>query len=82
MLQLPYMSYQKLQSSVASAEKILILQADNPDADSLGTALALEQILHDLGKQTYLYCGVDMPDYLKYLKGGAGCYLNFRVALI
>lgn len=54
---------------ITSAQRIVIIQADNPDADSLGSALALEQILGSLGKQTYLYCGVDIPDYLKYLEG-------------
>ncbi|MGH7142397.1 MAG: DHH family phosphoesterase [Candidatus Saccharimonadales bacterium] len=48
---------------------ILILQADNPDADSLGSSLALEQILGELGKQVSLYCSADMPIYLRYLNG-------------
>ncbi len=54
---------------IDSANKILIIQADNPDGDSLGSALALEQILGDMGKETYLYCRVDIPSYLKYLSG-------------
>lgn len=54
---------------IAAAHTIVILQADNPDGDSLGSALALEQILGDLGKEPYLYCGVDMPAHLKYLPG-------------
>jgi phosphoesterase RecJ-like protein len=54
---------------VDAAHKIVIIQADNPDGDSLATALALEQIFHELGKEPYLYCGIDMPDYLKYLPG-------------
>jgi len=54
---------------VSSSNIVVIIQADNPDADSLGSALALEEILGDLGKQTYLYCGVDMPEYLKYMSG-------------
>lgn len=54
---------------VQSAQHILILQADNPDGDSLGSALALEQILGDMGKEPYLYCGVDMPAHLRYLPG-------------
>jgi phosphoesterase RecJ-like protein len=52
-----------------SSEKIVIVQADNPDADSLSSALALEQILGDLGKDVFLYCGVDLPSYLHYLPG-------------
>lgn len=54
---------------VADAQKILIVQADNPDGDSLASALALEQILGDLGKDIYLYCGVDIPGYLRYFPG-------------
>jgi phosphoesterase RecJ-like protein len=54
---------------VDKAEKIVIVQADNPDADSLSSAIALEQILFKLGKDPVLYCGVDMPGYLKYIKG-------------
>jgi phosphoesterase RecJ-like protein len=52
-----------------AATIVLIMQADNPDADSLGSALALEQILGDLGKSTELYCGVHIPDYLHHLPG-------------
>jgi phosphoesterase RecJ-like protein len=54
---------------VAAAEHIVVVQADNPDADSIGSALALEHILGDLGKQVSLYCGVDIPTYLRYLGG-------------
>lgn len=54
---------------IADAQKILIIQADNPDADSLASALALEMILHEMGKEPMLYCGIDMPEYLKYLPG-------------
>ena len=59
----------KIKELVDGAQKIVILQADNPDADSLASTLALEQILGEMGKQTYLYCGIDMPAYLKYLSG-------------
>ncbi len=51
------------------AQKIVIIQADNPDGDSLASALALEQILGDMGKEPYLYCGTDIPTYLQYLEG-------------
>src|SRR5487761_1539844 len=59
----------QLSDLILKANKIVIMQADNPDADSLGSALALEQILEDMGKQTYLYCGVTMPTYLRYMNG-------------
>jgi len=60
---------EKIKQLVDEAQKIVVVQADNPDADSLGSALALEHILGDLGKDVYLYCGVDMPTYLRYLSG-------------
>lgn len=59
----------KINELVEGAERILIIQADNPDGDSLGSALALEAIFVSLGKQTVMYCGVDMPGYLRYLQG-------------
>jgi phosphoesterase RecJ-like protein len=62
-------SYKQLDNLIQQSKKIVIIQADNPDGDSLGSALALEQILGDLGKETHLYCRIDIPSYLKYLKG-------------
>ncbi len=59
----------QIAEAVNQADRILIVQADNPDGDSLGSALALEEILSSQGKQTTLYCGIDMPGYLRYLKG-------------
>ncbi len=54
---------------IGDSQKIVIVQADNPDGDSLASALAMEHILGDLGKDPYLYCGVDIPTYLRYLSG-------------
>jgi bifunctional oligoribonuclease and PAP phosphatase NrnA len=64
-----YKEASDIQSILDQAQKIVIIQADNPDADSLGSALALEHILEDMGKNTYLYCAVDTPGYLRYMKG-------------
>lgn len=64
-----YPEADRIRILLAQAEKVLIIQADNPDGDSLGSALALEQILGDLGKQTYLYCGMEIPTYLRHLTG-------------
>ena len=55
---------EKIRAAVEHAERIVVIQADNPDADSLGSALALEHILGDMGKKVALYCGVNIPDYL------------------
>ena len=61
------MSYEALKAAVDAAQRIVIVQADNPDGDSLGSALALEEILGATGKDIALYCAIDMPDYLKYV---------------
>ena len=63
---------------IESAQKILIIQAENPDGDSLGSALALEEILGDLGKDVYLYCDVEMPKYLRYISGWDRVSQNFN----
>lgn len=61
--------YEGLEELIDKSNTILILQADNPDGDSLASALALEQILGDKGKEIILYCGVDIPTYLRHLAG-------------
>ena len=61
--------YNKAKELISSAKKIIIIQAENPDGDSLGSALALEEILGDLGKKVVLYCPVEIPKYMRYIKG-------------
>jgi phosphoesterase RecJ-like protein len=55
--------------ALKDATRVLIMQADNPDGDSLGSALALEQILGDMGKEPLMYCGVTIPSYLTHMTG-------------
>jgi phosphoesterase RecJ-like protein len=64
-----YPEADQIKTILANAQRVVIVQADNPDGDSLGSALALEHILGDLGKEPHLYCGVDIPSYLRYLPG-------------
>lgn len=54
---------------IESAQRIVIIQAENPDGDSLGSSLALEEILGDLGKDVSLYCPVEIPKYMRYIQG-------------
>ncbi len=61
--------YDQAKDIINSAKKIMIIQAENPDGDSLGSALALEEILSDLGKEVYLYCPVEIPKYMRYING-------------
>jgi phosphoesterase RecJ-like protein len=57
------------QTLIESAKNIIVIQAENPDGDSLGSSLALEEILGDLGKNFALYCPVEIPKYLRYMTG-------------
>lgn len=56
--------YNKFSEFLKDKENICIIQAENPDGDSLGSAIALDYILPD--KNVTLYCPVDIPKYLRY----------------
>ena len=59
----------KFDELLSKAKSVLIVQADNPDADSLGSSVALEQLLMLQNKDTLLYSAVPMPSYLRYVTG-------------
>lgn len=61
--------YNDLQAGIAASNHVLIIQPENPDGDSLGSALALEEILGAAGKKVTVYCTIDIPKYLRYLQG-------------
>ena len=69
--------YDKAIESINSASKIIVIQAENPDGDSLGGALALEEILSDIGKEVVLYCPVEIPKYMHYITGWDRVVTNF-----
>lgn len=59
----------KIQEILDAGKNIVIAQADNPDGDSMASALALEELLHNMGKEPYLYCAVDVAKHLRHLPG-------------
>lgn len=61
--------YDQAKQLIETANKIIVIQAENPDGDSLGSALALEEILGDAGKEVVLYCPVEIPKYMRYIQG-------------
>jgi len=61
--------YDAAKKLIESANKITIIQAENPDGDSLGSSLALEEILGDTGKDISMYCPLEIPKYLRYFPG-------------
>ncbi|MBR2753593.1 DHH family phosphoesterase [Candidatus Saccharibacteria bacterium] len=56
--------YDKFNEFLDSKQKICVIQAENPDGDSLGSAISLDYLLKD--KEVSLYCPVDIPKYLHY----------------
>lgn len=56
--------YEIFEEFVADKSRICIIQAENPDGDSLGSAIALDYILKNT--ENSLYCPVDIPKYLRY----------------
>jgi bifunctional oligoribonuclease and PAP phosphatase NrnA len=63
------MKYKEITELIEAANKIVVIQAENPDGDSLSSSLALEEILGGLGKEPMMYCPVDMPKHLRHLAG-------------
>lgn len=61
--------YDEAKRQIDDASKIIIIQAENPDGDSLGSSLALEEILGGAGKDIIMYCPVEIPKYLRYFNG-------------
>lgn len=58
--------YDNFTNFIKNKSKLCIIQAENPDGDSLGSALALEALLRD--KQISQFCPVNIPKYLRYYK--------------
>lgn len=56
--------YKKFSEFLQDKDKICVIQAENPDGDSMGSAVALDYLLAD--KEVTLYCPVDVPKYLRY----------------
>lgn len=63
---------------INDARRVVVLQAENPDGDSLGSATALEEILSDMGKSVQLQCPVQIPSYLHYISGWDRVTLDFN----
>lgn len=61
--------FTEAQQLIEQAKTITIVQAENPDGDSLGSSLALEEVLGDMGKQVRMHCPIELPKYLHYIHG-------------
>ena len=56
--------YDKFSEFLQDKKRLCVIQAENPDGDSLGSAIALDYLLPD--KEISLYCPLNIPRYLHY----------------
>ncbi len=67
------MNYHKQFEAIAkllrAVQSVLIIQADNPDADSLGSSVALSDLCQQLAISSQLYCATTLSNYLQYIDG-------------
>jgi bifunctional oligoribonuclease and PAP phosphatase NrnA len=56
-------------AQIEAAKRVVIIQGENPDGDSIGSSLALDDILSARGAEVSVYCAVDVPKYLRYIPG-------------
>ncbi len=61
--------YQSFSDFLKDKQKICIIQAENPDGDSMGSAIALDYLLKDV--EVSMYCPIDIPKYLHYFEDWA-----------
>ena len=61
--------YSEAKRLIAASNRVVVIQAENPDGDSLASALALEALLEEQGRHVTLYCPVEIPKYLRYIPG-------------
>ena len=67
--------YHKFTEFLQNKKRLCIIQAENPDGDSLGSAIALDYILQQT--ENYLYCPVDIPKYLHYFEDWSRVEVEF-----
>jgi phosphoesterase RecJ-like protein len=61
--------FDTIKPKIDAAQKIVIIQGENPDGDSMASSIALEELLGERGKDVTMYCAIDMPKYLRYIRG-------------
>jgi bifunctional oligoribonuclease and PAP phosphatase NrnA len=54
---------------IKKVEKILVNCHRGPDSDSVGSALAMANVLRSIGKEVLMVCPSDIPSDLKFLRG-------------
>lgn len=67
--------YDKFSEFLKDKQRICIIQAENPDGDSLGSAIALDYIMTNT--ENTMYCPVDIPRYLHYFPDWSRVEIEF-----
>ena len=67
--------YEKFLEFLKDKKSICVIQAENPDGDSLGSAIALDYLLD--GFEVSLYCPIEIPKYLHYFPDWSRVSLDF-----
>lgn len=67
--------YEKFAQFLKGKKRLCIIQAENPDGDSLGSAIALDYLLTET--ENTLYCPIDIPQYLHYFDDWSRVSVDF-----
>lgn len=60
-------NYTKVYNTIVDAKKITVIQAENPDGDSMASSAAIEALFPDI--KVEMFCLVDIPPHLHYIDG-------------
>ncbi len=64
------LSFEEVISRIEAPMDTLILFHRNPDADAVGSAFALKEVLQRLGSRAFCVCADEIPDRLRFLCEG------------
>lgn len=61
----------QLEQHIEKAAHITLITHASPDADTVGSALAFQNVLRQMGKQVSVVCPNVIPDFLQWMRGTA-----------
>ena len=64
-----YKESAKILKEIKKAKKILVNCHRGPDSDSVGSAVALSEVLENMGKEVLIVCPGEIPEDLRFLSG-------------
>jgi len=65
----PDLELPRVVDALRKSSKVLVVAHAHPDADALGSSLALTHLLRELGKDVTLFCATDIPHNCGFLPG-------------